>query len=925
MHLIHVYGKKYERGSNWSEPEVLELLQIWSDVTVQTELVTCLRNQHVFNRIANTLRQKGINRTGDQCREKIKKLKLEYKQKTLRSTRYYELMERAQSNRSAASSGTFPVWGGPITSQVIGVQDAAVGSEVAGNPPRAGEILEIKTEVLSSDDEAAGPPEMLYEFGPVDDDDEGNVDNKHADPNAQEQTELDGEQGSTHMVCSPSDFSDQNMTGSSGAGVSPATAPMAIRDGDSHGDQEGNRASGSFLQRKRRRVGRGSDGLLTNALAGYLSWQQTAEERFLALEEARLRQEARADERREQQEERRAKQEREHEFRLMSMLTRVLGSTETKEDDQKPSTSVAPVTNPLISPSSLQTLFPQASCDSAKATPTPSMLLGDQTPQCSPYLSFRGNNMRMQRGILQEGYVKYHTNRHDENTNPNGIINMGTSENKLNFDLLQKRLTQPDMLHIEPAFLQYSDWKGHSFLREEVAKFLSDYSCSPNPLKAESVVVLNGLGSAFSALAAVLCDPEDSILIASPFYGVITEDVGLYSSVELRHVPLDSQSTGSDVRPFQLTVEKLEISLKEAKQEGLNVKALILLNPHNPLGELYSFDEMTSFLNFAKTHQLHVIVDEIYMLSVFSETDEFRSVLSFNRLPDPQRTHVLWGVSKDFAMAGVRVGVVYTENRDVVQALDQLGCFHGVPGPTQYQVTQLLRDREWLNKEFLPENRRRLREAHSYLTEEIKQLRIPFLNRNAGFFIWADLSKYLRERTFEEELSLWRCFIKHKVLLSCGQAFNCVSPGWFRIVFSDQQHKLKLGIQRIRNALEELHGSTLIEEKGCKQDDTSGSVRREDTKNINNDTSVESSRTQSQQPFDISCIKTEPVLLADEEFVFHNGQSADGSDSLGSLIGTLRQQIQGSDWLEKNKPELAAGEDPGRLDVFIDLLNRARK
>lgn len=204
MHLIHVYGKKYERGSNWSEPEVLELLQIWSDVTVQTELVTCLRNQHVFNRIANTLRQKGINRTGDQCREKIKKLKLEYKQKTLRSARYYELMERAQSNRSAASSGTFPVWGGPIASQVIGAQDAAVGSEVAGNPPRAGEILEIKTEVLSSDDEAAGPPEMLYEFGPVDDDDEGNADSKHAGPNAQEQTDLDGEQGNTHMVCSPS-------------------------------------------------------------------------------------------------------------------------------------------------------------------------------------------------------------------------------------------------------------------------------------------------------------------------------------------------------------------------------------------------------------------------------------------------------------------------------------------------------------------------------------------------------------------------------------------------------------------------------------------------------------------------------------------------------------------------------------------------
>lgn len=202
MHLIHVYGKKYERGSNWSEPEVLELLQIWSDVPVQTELVTCLRNQHVFNRIASTLRQKGINRTGDQCREKIKKLKLEYKQKTLRSARYYELMERAQSNRSAATSGsTLPLWGGTVTNQVTGMQ----GSEAPGHPPRAGEILEIKTEVMSSDDEAVGPSEMLYEFGPVDEDDEaGAAEHKHAGPNTEESTEMDGEQGNTHVICSPS-------------------------------------------------------------------------------------------------------------------------------------------------------------------------------------------------------------------------------------------------------------------------------------------------------------------------------------------------------------------------------------------------------------------------------------------------------------------------------------------------------------------------------------------------------------------------------------------------------------------------------------------------------------------------------------------------------------------------------------------------
>jgi len=43
-------------------------------------------------------------------------------------------------------------------------------------------------------------------------------------------------------------------------------------------------------------------------------------------------------------------------------------------------------------------------------------------------------------------------------------------------------------------------------------------------------------------------------------------------------------------------------------------------------------------------------------------------------------------------MAGIRIGTVYTENRDLVEALAQLGSFHGIPGTSQHQVAQLLQD-----------------------------------------------------------------------------------------------------------------------------------------------------------------------------------------------------------------------------------------
>uniref|UniRef100_A0A8I3WX42 1-aminocyclopropane-1-carboxylate synthase homolog (inactive) n=1 Tax=Callithrix jacchus TaxID=9483 RepID=A0A8I3WX42_CALJA len=387
------------------------------------------------------------------------------------------------------------------------------------------------------------------------------------------------------------------------------------------------------------------------------------------------------------------------------------------------------------------------------------------------YLSSRGRMIKWFWDLAEEGYRTYHMDEYDEDKNPSGIINLGTSENKLCFDLLSRRLSQSDMQWVEPSLLQYPDWRGHLFLREEVAKFLTFYCKSPVPLRPENVVVLNGGASLFSALATVLCEVGEAFLIPTPYYGAITQHVCLYGNVRLAYVYLDSEVTGLDTRPFQLTVEKLETALREAYSEGVRVKGLILINPQNPLGDVYSTEELQEYLVFAK------------------------------RLPDPQRTHVMWATSKDFGMSGLRFATLYTENKDVATAVASLCRYHGLSGLVQYQMAQLLRDRDWINQVYLPENHARLKAAHTYVSEELRALGIPFLSRGAGFFIWVDLRKYLPKGTFEEEMLLWRRFLDNKVLLSFGKAFECKEPGWFRFVFSDQAHRLRLGMQRVRQVL----------------------------------------------------------------------------------------------------------------------------
>lgn len=221
--------------------------------------------------------------------------------------------------------------------------------------------------------------------------------------------------------------------------------------------KEGSRPPASVRQRKRRRGGKtswghasarcGSQGSLDKALANFLNWQQSAEERLLSLEEARLERELQAEERREQREERRAEQERQHELRLFSMLTGALVAVRQAAPTTT-TTSADPPVSPQahLSPSLMTTAAPSVSSSLSQppsesptaqviSTQETSTLLtsvtaskmsrdvlatlrGAETASHSVYLSKRGNSIRQHQGILQEGFAQYGIDKHHDTDNP---------------------------------------------------------------------------------------------------------------------------------------------------------------------------------------------------------------------------------------------------------------------------------------------------------------------------------------------------------------------------------------------------------------------------------------------------------------------------------------------------------------------------
>lgn len=139
------------------------------------------------------------------------------------------------------------------------------------------------------------------------------------------------------------------------------------------------------------------------------------------------------------------------------------------------------------------------------------------------------------------------------------------------------------------------------------------------------------------------------------------------------------------------------------------------------------------------------------------------------------------------------------------------------------------------------------------------------------------------------------------------------------------------GLKRIRDTLKEFKVQITSSDSRSITDaskESKKSVKEDRTDSDNavivNSTSSPRSKSSDQLKEKDSAV-LDTSLLATEEFVLLDCQASKPSEGLDSLIGTLRHQIRSSDWLEKNTPELSAGEDPEILDVFKALLQRARK
>jgi 1-aminocyclopropane-1-carboxylate synthase len=270
--------------------------------------------------------------------------------------------------------------------------------------------------------------------------------------------------------------------------------------------------------------------------------------------------------------------------------------------------------------------------------------------------------------------------------------------------------------------------------------------------------------------------------------------------------------------PFSIEAVGLhEEAIKNAQESGTKIRAILICNPHNPLGRCYGMDVLIGYMKLCQKHSIHLIMDEVYALSVYhtpqTEAVQFRSVLTIDteKYIHPNFLHVLYGFSKDFASGGLRLACIWSKNADLLVALAALAFFCWTPNVSESIAITILEDDEWIES-FVKTNQASLGKCAAVARSALEDYGIPYApGASAGFFLWIDIRKFLgnddpEKATWEHERVFKKQMLAKGVYLTSGEGLTSEYPGFMRFCFVKDEVEVKLGLKRLKEALDEFKG-----------------------------------------------------------------------------------------------------------------------
>lgn len=195
----------------------------------------------------------------------------------------------------------------------------------------------------------------------------------------------------------------------------------------------------------------------------------------------------------------------------------------------------------------------------------------------------------------------------------------------------------------------YSHSGGNSSLREKLSEYYAKHNIQATK---NDILVTTGGSEALIFTMGSITDPGDEIIVPEPFYANYYS-FSTQSTVTV--VPVISKIEDDFALPPITDFEKL-ITKK--------TKAILICNPGNPTGYLYSKEEIKQLTELALKYDLFLISDEVYREFVYDNTEHY-SILQEDSLKD--HAIVVDSVSKRYSMCGARIGCMVSRNKEVME------------------------------------------------------------------------------------------------------------------------------------------------------------------------------------------------------------------------------------------------------------------
>ncbi|MDY5584516.1 MAG: pyridoxal phosphate-dependent aminotransferase [Arcanobacterium sp.] len=333
----------------------------------------------------------------------------------------------------------------------------------------------------------------------------------------------------------------------------------------------------------------------------------------------------------------------------------------------------------------------------------------------------------------------------------------------------------------DPKNHKYTPAVGLPALRKAIAeKTLRDSGVTIDP--SQIIVTNGGKQAVFQAFAAIISDGDDVILPA-PYWTTYPEVIRLCGGTPIEVF------AGSD-QEYKVTLEQLETALTPA------TKALLLCSPSNPTGAVYSREEIRAIGNWALEKGIWIITDEIYEHLVYGGEPAYL----LQEVPEmADRTIVVNGVAKTYAMTGWRVGWMYGPADVIKQAANfQSHATSNVANVSQVAALAALEGDQSIVAEMREIFNRR-RQLIVEMLREIPDLEVP--EPTGAFYVFPNvqglLGKEFAGRTANTSSELATLILEEaEVAVVPGEAFG--APGYIRLSYALSDDDIKTGIERLQ-------------------------------------------------------------------------------------------------------------------------------